>query len=391
MYQKVRINPDKTCTYYITVYGNRDISGKRPRKRMTYTTVETTPAKQEKEVQAVEMEFAKNFKGISGIDTREFTFAAYYDLWKANSVKYNDLTIAVREEMCGIIERRLIPFLGTTKVVDISPDIVSQIVEKEMKEGLSPKSIRKTIGGLNYVLKYASSKGVIDKTKLPTIGIELPKLEKKKALFFDVPQAKRFLNILSDYGPMWETFFYLSILSGARRGEICALKWSDIDYENAEMSISKAARITKAYGPIVKEPKTEKSVRVVDLPPICLDVLRKWQKEQKKLAENWNGYDNFIFTQSDGRMLYPSSPTAKFKKILKKYNESASDEEKLPSLHLHQLRHSCATILVSKDLDIETISNVLGHSPEILLSVYAHATDQEKRRAADIMQKTFAG
>ena len=394
MHAKFKINADGTAVYRIQVYGCKDLDGTRPRKRETFVTKSKTPAKQEAEVKAEELRFANMFKGISAIDTREMSFRDYARQWE-NSTSYKNLTQSVQEEIKGIQERRLFPYLGKMKVADITPANIRQIVEMESKT-LSPKSVRKTITSANYIFNLAMEDGVIESN--PTVKVKLPKLEEKTGIhFFDLDQAQKFLNVVSEYGPMWESYFYLAILSGARRGELVALKWDDLNYEEHSIRIEKAVSIIKASrekksedepNVIVKDPKTHAGTREFELPEVCFEVLKRWRKEQSKLASNWSDYQGYIFTTDTGARMYPTSPTAKFKKILNKYNETA--ETKLPDIHLHELRHSCATILQSKNVDIETLAHRLGHAdPSVLLNIYAHPTNEADKRASDTLESLF--
>ena len=155
---------------------------------------------------------------------------------------------------------------------------------------------------------------------------------------------------------MWKAFFYMSVATGMRRGELLALKWTDIDFENNKVSITKAVTLTKQDGPIIKESKTISGRRVLSLPEVCIPYLVDWYAEERDYyfahkdiwaQEDIEDYeDNFLFIQKDSRVMHPTTPSNKFREILIRHNERADEEHQLPLINLHTLRHSAASILI---------------------------------------------
>ena len=91
-----------------------------------------------------------------------------------------------------------------------------------------------------------------------------------------------------------------------------------------------------------------------------------------------------------GKRMYIDSPTQKFKKILTAYNETVSEEDQLPLIRLHDLRHTNASHLVASGTDIETVARRLGHSkPSFTLDVYGHALEENDERASDLLDNIF--
>ena len=201
--------------------------------------------------------------------------------------------------------------------------------------------------------------------------------------------------------------FNVLLYGGMRRGEVIALKWKDIDFDNHQIDINKSASKTKAAGQIIKEPKTRAGYRKVTLPGSCFDLLRSWKMEQKalslKLGTYWKGNrrdfdENFVFIKvfikDDGSCMNLDTPSHKFREICYNYNrycdEQSKPEKKLPEIRLHDLRHTNATMLITKHVDIRTVANRLGHSrTSVTLDVYSEALESADREASDTLEKLF--
>ena len=179
------------------------------------------------------------------------------------------------------------------------------------------------------------------------------------------------------------------------------LTWNDVDFKSRTISINKAITKTKE-GQFVKETKTVAGNREIMLPSQCFEVLKEWKLKQMELAlslgDEWQGetgkdFDkNYIFIQlENGSRMDIDTPTHKFKKAIRNYNDSCTCEEnKLPEIHLHDLRHTSATLLLSNHVDIETVSHRLGHSKaSITLDVYGHWMEETDRTASDTLENLF--
>lgn len=261
----------------------------------------------------------------------------------------------------------------------------------------------------------------------PCNRIRLPKNKADTDLhYFTLNQAERFLNSLSEEFTIehpevvrkngrkipaytetvttpfqYVPFFQLAIYGGFRRSEILALTWNDIDFKNRTVSITKAITKTKE-GQYTKETKTVAGNREIMLPTQCFEVLKEWKLKQMELSfsmgKSWKGKtgknfdDNFIFIQlENGLRMDVDTPTHRFKKAIENYNATCKKEEdKLPLIHLHDLRHTSATLLLANKVDIETVSHRLGHSkPSITLDVYGHWMKETDRTASDTLENLF--
>ena len=135
--------------------------------------------------------------------------------------------------------------------------------------------------------------------------------------------------------------FNLAVFSGLRKGEMLALQWSDIDFENSTVSVTKAAAVVDGKQ-VCKAPKTKNSRREVSIPRFLTDRLHSMMVEQTKTKESLGAYwkgNNWLFTQSDGSMMSYSTPYATFQDAIDRYNANKEPSDQLPHIPFHGLRH----------------------------------------------------
>ena len=411
--------------YKIRVYkGKNPKTGKRITESTTFTPTKRTPKAIEKEVQEFAREYEKQVKEGKLLSGENLLLVDVVEEWKQDE-RFTGLTKAVQESYIDILEKRIFPCIGYMKIAKITSLHIQKIYNDMKQEGKAPKTIKRTNTALNSVMKYAYEMHIIQEN--PCSRVRLPKNKVDTDLhYFTLDQAERFLDSLTkEYNiehpevirsngrkiPAYtETittpfqyvpFFYLAIYGGFRRSEIVALTWNDIDFVKRTVSITKAITKTKE-GQFVKDTKTVAGNREIMLPSQCFNVLKEWKLKQMELAfsmgESWKGetgkdFDkNNIFIQlENGLRMDVDTPTHKFKKAIANYNSTCiKEEDKLPDIHLHDLRHTSATLLLANKVDIETVSHRLGHSkPSITLDVYGHWMKETDRSASDTLENLF--
>lgn len=187
----------------------------------------------------------------------------------------------------------------------------------------------------------------------------------------------------------FKLFYLLAIYCGMRRGEILALEWSDLDFSNNSISITKSTTIANGK-PITKTPKTKASIRKISVPAFLMELARNYRREQLQyrlsLGSEWVG-ENYVFIQANGKQMHPDTPYNKFKSIIRCYNAHIiKEEEKLPEISLHGLRHTSATLMISQNVDIRTVSNRLGHAQtSTTLDIYSHALQKMDEQASSAL------
>ena len=198
-------------------------------------------------------------------------------------------------------------------------------------------------------------------------------------------QLKAFLESVADerLSPLWHTI----AMTGMRRGEAIGLRWSDVDLENGRLSVRRAL-IPINREVVVSEPKTIKGRRVIALDPGTVEVLKgqasRQLDEQKKWDEAWVE-TGLVFTLENGAALDPESVSRYWRQAVKK--------AMLPTIRLHDLRHTHATLALQAGVHPKVVSERLGHATvSITLDTYSHAIPaMQEEAAALIAGLVFAG
>jgi integrase len=179
----------------------------------------------------------------------------------------------------------------------------------------------------------------------------------------------------------------LSAYLGTRRGETVALQWEDVDFSARTIRVRRSVTWTAADGLRVKSTKTGKE-RTIPLDAHTLSELKRIQQEQRKerlrFGAGWRGAKtpdcDHICSEADGAVMNPAVLGVLFQRLWK--SDKAKDAT---TATLHQLRHSWVSQQIALGYDAVTIAAMSGHSPDVLLRVYAHAFDARKREAMDAM------
>src|SRR5699024_7030690 len=186
-------------------------------------------------------------------------------------------------------------------------------------------------------------------------------------------------------------FFYIALFDGLRKGEIIALQWNDINFSTHSITVNKSTARVR-HEQITKTPKTKTSNREITLPAFVMELLKSYKLEQNKyrlsIGSQWIG-ENFLFIQWNGKQMDLSTPYHTFKKIIKNYNKTVTEEssKKLPDIPLHGLRHTSATLLISQNIDVRTVSSRLGHAQtSTTMNIYAHSLKKMDEVAADTLE-----
>ncbi|MFA9376208.1 MAG: tyrosine-type recombinase/integrase [Lachnotalea sp.] len=420
-------------TYQITVSNGRDVMGNQIREMTTFTPDQSlTTNQQKKSLEAFVFEFEQKVKAGKVLKGEKITFMDYTELWLKDYAQ-NQLEATSLSNYKQHLNVRILPAIGHLKIADINPlhlqSLYNNLTEDGVrsdgkKGGYSYQTIKKTHAIISNMLKTAVYWQMIESN--PCDRVQVPNLDKskeKKVKYFTQEQAEIFLSFLDkphtttykaharidDTGKSYtvndykesrtipeqlKLFFYLSIFGGFRRGELVAITWNDIDFENNAISINKSSAYVDKKT-ITKSPKSISSNRLISLPDFIIAMARHWKIEQAKykleLGDQWvvtEGNDlKYVYTQWNGKQMAPSTPYQTFKKIIGWYNETVENEdEKLPDIPLHGLRHTSASLLISKNLDIQTISGRLGHSSSnVTFGIYAHSFKKMDKVAADIL------
>src|SRR5699024_5148841 len=174
----------------------------------------------------------------------------------------------------------------------------------------------------------------------------------------------------------------LAVTSGARRGELLALQWKDVDFANNTIHIRHSISYTKEGGYVLRKPKTEKSVRTISINPKIMNELNKHKliKNTDRLEANelWEGGKYFfVFSSGFGKPFFPTVPSRYFTRLLNRTG--------FKKIRFHDLRHTHVTYLINKGATLNDISKRLGHSSiAITYDVYGHLDRKKDETIANM-------
>ena len=208
-----------------------------------------------------------------------------------------------------------------------------------------------------------------------------PTVTRKEMKFYDEEELKKLFQHLEYENLTFKTAIYLLTLGGMRRGECLGLFWEHIDFEKKTITIKNNLLNIREKGVYLDTPKTKKSKRTISLPDICFDLLKKLKAKQElekeMFSNDWMDTE-FVFKDEYGNYYNLSRLSRQWVLFQKKHN--------LKHIRLHDLRHTCATYLLSHNVPIATVSKKLGHSNiYTTLDVYTHSVDSDDIEASNLL------
>ncbi len=294
------------------------------------------------------------------------------------------------------LDKHILPVIGDTLLVEITPAMIQKLLldfqkpertvtkkdgSKEKAKGYSHASAVKLYNILNGVFDMAFLDDNIPmnpmlKVKRPAPRKDEPKKEESDKAF-TVKEQSHILTCVEQEPLKWQVYINLAADTACRRGELCGLQWSDIDWTTGTITVRRNLQYTAQKGIYTAAPKNGKT-RTVDVGKETISLLQQLRREQAASC-----ISQWVFTQ-DGLPdpMHPQSPTRYFKKFVEKYGVN--------DFHPHKLRHSFANISITRSADVASISEKLGHSDKaVTLRMYTHADKESIKRAGDIFREAI--
>ena len=308
-------------------------------------------------------------------DARGRTLGEFLDDWLRDVVQpsvrvwtYRGYEVHVR--------RHIKPALGRIPLERLDPAHVQAFLNQKVAAGLSPKSVRYLRGTLRTALNQALRWGLVAKNSAALV--DGPRVERYEIAPFTPHEARRFLHAVK--GHRLEALYTVALAIGLRQGEALGLRWQDVDLEMGYVRVNKQLQRVDGRFELV-EPKTARSRRTIVLPNSVAKSLRDHRDRQllddaKVRAANELG---LVFTRADGKPLDGTVVTHEFHRIL--------CQEGLNQRRFHDLRHSCATLLLAQGVAARVVMDVLGHSQiAITMNTYTHVIPELRHDAAAKME-----
>ena len=315
------------------------------------------------------------YQDVELTEDSRMTLGEWLDRWLA---EYKDGTIrpGTLEGYRNYIENYIKPQLGGKQVSLITTQDVQRMYRRLKTGGrvredvdgskrLSDSTVRHIHTMLHGAMKAAVQAHIIPKN--PTENATVPKSNYKPMQVLNEQELDTFLQAIQK-DDIWRDFFYTELMTGLRRGEICALMWRDFDAKAGTLGISRTLH-SKGQGIYaLGDTKTSQGNRTIILPESVAALLRA---RKKASISQW------IFPQPASPEL-PMSPGTAYRRL-----KTLLEEAGLPSIRFHDLRHTFATLALQNGMDVKTLSAMLGHvSAATTLDIYTHATSDMQHAAA---------
>ena len=339
--------------------------------------IKTVTAKTQKALMARLNELKFRYAGANLVEKCQMTVGEWLIDWLDNYKKHMIRPTTYRGYK-NYIETHMIPYIGKKPITNLRTSDIQKMYN-QLKEGgratehpedgfaLSNSMVRSVHMLLHEALDGAVKERIIPSN--PTKGAVIPKTDYKEKTILQETEVERLLEIAKGHVG-WHDFFYLECMTGLRKGEICALKWSDYDEVNRKLSVRKSA--TYMDGKVsIGETKTERSRRKIILPK---SVARMLSERKNNATSEW------IFP-SVNDLNKPMNPQTAYNKLKILLREAA-----LPDIRFHDLRHTFATHAASSGVDPKTLSAILGHTDaSFTLDTYTHVTTDMQKNASKIV------
>lgn len=306
--------------------------------------------------------------------------------WKIRHIERNEMHCLYMQELChewledkkvfvktstyalyyNIISNHILPYFNGFKCSSLTNSKVNSFIKQKIIDGLSAKTIRDIGLLLIQIIKYAQSRGYI-----PDFNYKLayPKIQISDLSVLTQGEQSRLTSYIQINFDIQKIGVLLSLYMGIRLGELCALKWGDINFENETLLINKTLQRVKNTDKdkasktkiIIDAPKSQKSIRAIPIPSFILAILKKHK----------NNSDNYVLSGTD-KYIEPRVYQNKFKQYLKNCG--------VVNINFHALRHTFATRAIEQEFDLKSLSEILGHSSvRFTLERYVHPSNELKK------------
>ncbi len=312
----------------------------------------------------------------------EMPFGEWIDFWYQTYCKHT-IRITTQLEYENRIYQHIIPEIGNIPLNQLTQSDLQQFYAREKSggrkirietygSGLSDRVIRAIHANCRSALEKAVQEGLI-KTN-PAIGCKLPPKKSREMKVLTQSEVIRFLDRAKEEN--YYELFLLELATGMRRGEILALKWSDLNFKTGELRIERQVNVIHGES-IISEPKTKSSIRTAILPKALLKILSEYRKN---VESEWM----FPSPIDDTKPRNPPAVRKRLQLILERAG--------CPKVRFHDLRHTFATMALENGMNIKSLSAMLGHiSSETTIDIYSHITDTMRQQAAVKIDRQING
>ena len=314
-------------------------------------------------------------------DAGKMTVGEYLDRWLADSVK-GTVRTSTYERNEEIVRLHIKPSLRRVGLKKLTPAHVRGLYSEKLDSGLAPATVRRIHSTLHKALSQAVSDGIVPRN---AAHVKAPRPAPEEIRPLSEDEARAFLEAARQSGERFEALYVLAITTGLRRGELLGLRWDDADLELGTLRVGRAL-VREGGRHTLGETKTKRGRRQINLTPRTVNALknhRKKQLEEKmKLVGHYKDH-GLIFASGVGT---PINPENLIKRSFKPLLEKAG----LPKIRFHDLRHTCATLLLGRCVHPKLVQELLGHATiAMTLDTYSHYLPSMGDQTAGAMGNAF--
>ena len=363
----------KNGLFYMVI-NTKDATGKRKQKWIsTGLPIKGNKRKAEQQLNALLQEYATT----GYVEPTKILFADFLQEWvELNKPKIQPTTYM---NYVHLLERHVCPHFQATslQLKDVTPNLIQKYYNTKIQEGLNPNTVIKHHAVIRSTLQYAVKIKLIKEN--PCDFVDKPKRKRYVAEFYNAEEIRQLLNVSK--GTTIEVPVFIAAYFGLRRSEVLGLRWSAVDLSNKHLTVRhKVVRIIKdgrLANYATDDLKTETSYRILPLDDNLLDffaTLKQHQDENKKLCgSSYNTeYLDYVCVNDTGELINPDYVSSAFPKLIK--------QNGLKHIRYHDLRHSCASLLLSLGYSMKEIQEWLGHSNyQTTANLYSHVDPRNKK------------
>lgn len=365
-------------TWVVRIFQGRDENGKR---RYANKTIHGTKKSAEKYLTA---KLRDKDLGIN-IEPASESLDKYLEKW-LESVVRSRVREATFDDYTYLLDRYVSPALGAIKLCDIrSIDIQKVYSDMLGEKELSARTVRMTHAVLSSAMKQAVRWHMLPRN--PCEFVDLPRMARKEMQALSPQEASEFLEAAK--ADKLGIVLSFALATGMRPEEYLALKWSDLDLQSGNATVRRTLIWRKGGGWYFGEPKTSRSRRTVPVPKSLVTELTDHRRKQgetrlKKGADYQN--NDLVFATSEGTPIL-------LRNLVRRHFQPILTRAKLStSLRLYDLRHSCATLLLSAGENPKVVSERLGHASIVLtLDTYSHVLPSMQQAATEKLERILYG
>ncbi len=318
-------------------------------------------------------------QGDAPITNRQ-TVAQFLTRWLEDSVQ-PACAPKTAASYADIVQRHIVPTLGHHQLTKLGPQHVQALLREKSAAGLSPRTVQYIRAVLRIALNKALKWGLV--TKNAAALADPPRGERPEVQPLTPEQARRFLEAARD--DRLNALYSVALALGLRQGEALGLRWEDVNLDAGALRVRQQLQRINGKTQLV-DLKTAKSRRTIDIPAsivVSLRAHRTRQLEERLLAgERWQDW-GLVFTSTIGTPLDPGNVLKRFQTLLKGAG--------LPHQRFHDLRHTCASLLLAQNVHPRMVMEILGHSQiAMTMDTYSHIMPAMRREAANMMDAMLA-